>query len=386
MPIESPIAHSSFSGSKGGAEHYIAVSPPPGGTFKEQMDRLGEAYRDAIGALGLGPETAIFRRLFVSDIMNQAPLLRDTELMGELGSNPVAVSLIQQPPLRGSKISMLAYHVESPTPMTKTRLSKKHVLIEKNGLKHLWSTRLCAECNQGPASVDDQTHRIFDDLLKALGSQGGVLKDNCIRTWIYLKDVDASYQGMAARRNELFTRNGMNGDGPYIASTGIEGACAHRHDLVGMDAYSVLGLAPEQVFHLNDPKHLCPTTDYNVAFERGTRIAYADRSQYFISGTASIDRYGQVLHHGDVMRQLERALENIDALLLSGGSRLKDMRYLIVYLRDPADYPRVKPYLDSHFPDLPVFVVEGAVCRPEWLIEVEGVALAGRETPNFPPF
>ncbi|NIO43847.1 MAG: hypothetical protein GTO41_29080, partial [Burkholderiales bacterium] len=77
----------------------------------------------------------------------------------------------------------------------------------------------------------------------------------------------------------------------------------------------------------------------------------------------SIDREGEVVHRGDVMRQLDRALDNVDALLLSGNATLEDMKYLIVYLRDPTDHERVKGYLDFHFPGLPVFIVEGAVCR-----------------------
>ena len=56
-----------------------------------------------------------------------------------------------------------------------------------------------------------------------------------------------------------------------------------------MDAYSLLGLQPEQVSYLNDFDRLCATKDYDVTFERGTRIAYADRTHHFISGTASID-------------------------------------------------------------------------------------------------
>ncbi len=227
---------------------------------------------------------------------------------------------------------------------------------------------------------------MFDDLIGALGAQGGTLRNDCVRTWIYLKDVDVFYNGMVDSRRELFALQGMGGNSHTIASTGIEGACAHRYDLVAMDAYSVLGLKQEQISYLNDFDRLCPTRDYNVTFERGTRIAYADRSHYFISGTASIDRDGLVVHKGDVMRQLDHALDNVDALLHDGGASLDDMKYLIVYLRDPTDYANIKQYIDFHFPSMPTLIVEGAVCRPEWLVEVEGVAVAPSEDPNLPLF
>ncbi len=380
------ISNSSFSGPEGGTEHFIAMDAPPDGSFEEQIAVLNTRYRDAVGALGLEPETAIFRRLFVSDVMNQASRIVRSHLVSEPSEGPVAVSIVQQPPMTGAKISLLAYHLESDTPVRKDRLSRNHIVVEKNGLRHLWSTRLCASDDTGDYSAEHQTRQVFDDLIGTLKGEGGTLRDDCMRTWIYVKDVDVFYQPMVDSRRELFARHGMNGTSHYIASTGIEGACAHQHDLVAMDAYSVLGLAPGQVSYLNDFERLNLTREYNVTFERGTRVAYRDRAHYFISGTASIDRHGEVVHKGDVMCQLDRALGNVDALLASGGATLKDMKYLIVYLRDPTDHARVVSYLDTHFADLPVFIVEGAVCRPEWLIEVEGVGVAAHRQPDLPAF
>jgi len=379
-------AHSSYSGAKSGTEYFISVTAPPDASLEEQISYVEANYNEKVQSLGLKPETAIFRRIFVSDAMNQAPLLTGTALVAETPDSPVAVSIVQQPPLPNSKISMLAYHLECAAPVEKNRLSRKHVVVEKNGLRHLWSTRLCASDDTGTHTAEDQTRQVFGDLIGTLKDQGGTLRDDCVRTWIYLKDVDVFYQGMVDSRRELFARNGMNGNSHYIASTGIEGACAHRHDLVAMDAYSVVGVKPQQVSYLNDFERLNLTEEYNVTFERGTRIAYADRSHYFISGTASIDRNGDVVHKGNVIRQLDRALDNVDALLMDGDANLNDMKYLIVYLRDPTDYSRVKQYLDFHLPELPAFVVEGAVCRPEWLVEVEGVAVAPNEDPALPAF
>ena len=380
------ISNSSFCSPDGGTEHFIAASAPPDASFEEQIAVVNTRYRDAVGALGLEPETAVFRRLFVSDVMNQASRIVESGLVSDPSEGPVAVSIVQQPPMTGAKISLLAYHLESDKPVRKERLSRNHIVVEKNGLRHLWSTRLCASDDAGDFSAEHQTRQVFDDLIGALKGQGGTLRDDCMRTWIYVKDVDVFYQPMVDSRRELFARHGMNGTSHYIASTGIEGACAHQHDLVAMDAYSVLGLAPGQVSYLNDFERLNLTREYNVTFERGTRVAYRDRAHYFISGTASIDRHGEVVHKGDVMRQLDRALGNVDALLAAGDASLKDMKYLIVYLRDPTDHARVASYLDTHFADLPVFIVEGAVCRPEWLIEVEGVGVTAHRQPDLPAF
>ena len=51
------------------------------------------------------------------------------------------------------------------------------------------------------------------------------------------------------------------------------------------------------------------------------------------------------------------------------------MKYFLVYLRDISDHDLVKSYLDTHFPNTPYIIMEARVCRPTWLIEVEGMAV-----------
>jgi len=65
---------------------------------------------------------------------------------------------------------------------------------------------------------------------------------------------------------------------------------------------------------------------------------------------------------------------------------LADMMHLLVYLRDASDFERVRGYLDERCPGLPMVVVQAPVCRPEWLIEIEGVAIAANEQPGLPAF
>lgn len=379
------FATRSFHGTKGGSEHFIAVTAPAASDLRGQIGVVAERYAAARRSLGLAPDTAVFRRIFLSDVLNQATAVRNSALTGE-PTDGVAISIVQQPPLNGAKLALFAYHVDGCGPLVRRRLSPRHLLVEKNGLRHLWSTRLCADDHEKNGSSAAQTRSVFSDLVKTLESQRANLRDHCVRTWIYLKDVDVFYQGMVDSRRELFAKHGLTASSHFIASTGIEGACAHRHDLVAMDAYSALDLAPEQVSYLNDFDRLCPTVDYNVTFERGTRVAYADRAQLLISGTASIDESGSVLFSGDVLRQLDRALGNVQALLKSGGATMSDMMHLLVYLRDPADFARVEGCLAERCPNLPRLMVQGAVCRPDWLVEVEGIAITHNDDPALPGF
>ncbi len=380
------VSFRSFRGSSGSTEHYITIEPPGNLSLARQIDAVSQRYAEALQTLRLPPESAIFRRIYLSDAANQAAVLRDSALFQEPMDSPVAVAMVQQPPLPDAKVALLAYHVESPEPVVKTKLSPEQMIVEMGGLGHLWSTRLCATKNTEVISTADQTREVFGRLIDTLSARGATLSDNCVRTWIYVKDVDVFYQELVEARTELFQQQGLTRDTHYIASTGIEGSCSHRYDTVLMDAYSVLGLKPEQVSFLNDFDRLCATKDYNVTFERGTRIAYADRTHHFISGTASIDTAGQVVHRGDVRRQLDRAVENVDALLRSGGARVEDMSHFLVYLRDPSDYSLIEGCLAERFPDVPRLILRGAVCRPEWLVEVEGIAIAPHNAPALPRF
>jgi enamine deaminase RidA (YjgF/YER057c/UK114 family) len=191
---------------------------------------------------------------------------------------------------------------------------------------------------------------------------------------------------MVDSRRELFANEGLTGDTHFIASTGVEGACAHRGDVVMLDACSILDLKPEQVSYLNDFDRVCATKDCGMTSERGTRIAYADRAHCLISGTASIDHRGKVVHAGNVKRQLDRAIENVEALLRAGEARLEDLMHLIVYLRDPTDYWLVHDRLREQFRSIPIVIVKAAVCRPEWLVEVEAMAVTPNDDPALPPF
>ena len=90
-----------------------------------------------------------------------------------------------------------------------------------------------------------------------------------------------------------------------------------------------------------------------------------------ISGTASIDNRGDVLHVGDVVSQTLRMWENVKTLLAEGGSRWSEVKMMLVYLRNVSDYSAVAPMFADKFPDIPYVILHAPVCRPDWLIEME---------------
>ena len=219
-----------------------------------------------------------------------------------------------------------------------------------------------------------QTIMLFDKYLALLQQQGLNLKDHCVRTWIYVRDIDTNYDGVVKARNDVFRQHGLTIDTHFIASTGIGGRSMGKNVCVAIDFLTAPSVQPDDLLYLKALDHLNPTHEYGVAFERGTRVSLPGKYQYFISGTASINNHGEVINVGNVTRQAERLLENIGALLADGGATMADVKYFIIYLRDLADATAIAEYMEQQYPQVPHIITHAKVCRPAWLVEMECIA------------
>lgn len=346
---------------EGGVDEHHAVIRiiQPMLSFREQRDNILTALRELTEGQLPGARP-VFLRFFLSDAANQSGLL--TEALADFP--PYACSIIEQPPLDGTKIALWVYLQTQVTPRS---FPEGLTGIEHNGYVHLWGG---SACRPGTDS-HEQTRRLLEDYATALEDNGGRLADNCIRTWFFVQNIDVNYAGVVKARNEVFLHQGLTRDTHFIASTGIAGRNADPSLCVQLDTYAVTGLVPEQVHHLYASTHLNRTYEYGVSFERGTYVDYGDRRQVFISGTASIDNRGQIVHAGDIRQQTERMWENVEALLKEAGMNYDDIGQMIVYLRDPGDYQTVERLFNARFPNMPRVTVLAPVCRPGWLIEME---------------
>ena len=379
-------------------DNYRIIKPGAAGSFAEAQESvLGqlEAHLADEAAAGRAP---VLIKFFLSDAQNQVRLLPasfpSSPKKGSAGKAPDIrsfsdrISIIEQPPLDGSRIAAMAWTSSEAEQYT------------------FHSIRLTEEEAAGKDSYE-QTRMLFSKYLDIIKPQGLELKTHCIRTWIYVRDIDSNYAGMVRARNEVFAEEGLTDH--YIASTGIGGATEGRNALVAMDFLTCPGIREDEKTYLKALSHLSPTRDYGVAFERGVKVAFGQpdgAGHIFISGTASIDHRGHILHEGDVLAQTDRLLENIGALLAEGGlagllsaagkgpvcgpqgaastgiarpydalAPAQGLPYFIIYLRDISDYAKVEAYMQARYPDIPRIILEARVCRPGWLIEMECEAI-----------
>lgn len=365
----------------GSLECTLALSPMGYQPVAEQLRNLETAYQRALAELGLGCGSAFVRRFFASDLVNQRAELETSPLVRAEGEYLCAVSLVRQAPLPEGKVSMIAYHIEGAAEQIVGEPT--HLVLRRPDYTHVFLTQLCAPEVE---SSYDQTAAVLAEVDRQLARHGLTLENDIQRTWFYVQNVDANYMGMVRARREHFARHGLTADTHFIASTGIEGTSGDPRVKVLLDLQAIGGLKNGQVHYIEARTHLNPTHEYGVTFERGTAIDYGDRRHVFISGTASIDNRGEIVHPGDVGRQFDRVFENIGALLGNAGASLADMTHLLVYVRDPADYALVRERLDQRFGQVPRLIVAGSVCRPGWLIEAECRAIVPAHHPEFAPF
>lgn len=340
-------------------------------SYTQQLEAVMNAYNGLLDQL---PDThAVFKRYFLSDAANQA----DDIVLADM--TDCAKSIIQQAPLDGTKVALWVYLMSNvQTGLTNSGLYE----VRHGAFRHLYN----ASAHNLAANSEYQMRLLFNEYIMQLAEEGCTLSNNCIRTWLFVNDIDLNYGGVVRARNQVFFTQGLTQHTHFIASTGIGGRQADPNVLSQMDNYAVAGIKEEQIHYLYAPTHLNRTSDYGVSFERGSYIDYADRRHVFISGTASINNKGEIMFPKDVEKQTYRMLENVEALLKEAECTYDDVMEIIVYLRDIADYDLVQDLFEKRFANKPYIIVHAPVCRPGWLVEMECMAIKKINKHELPTF
>lgn len=379
--------YSSFHSSLGSDQYFLITSVSNNGLFRDTLQNLYKSYQASLKKLHLSAQSEVYCRFYVNDIANQSNDF--IKIKKKYFTENISYCLIQQPPLPDS-ISLFTYHISS-----KKEKHRKHVfqlgdLDWRGGVQFdMTGYSLYFTGNFAGRGVLDsyvQTNDIFSRYNNFLNDNKMTLLQNTIRTWIYVRDIENHYQGMVDARREYFFEQGLSPQTRFIASTGIEGKMSDSNSLVSLDAISITPLDQKQIVRMEALENLNSTSEYKVTFERGTKVEFGDRNHLYISGTASIDKCGQVLYEGDIGKQTKRSLDNIKALLNPHNASLEDMLYLIVYIRNRSHYPQVRKVLAGELSkDIPILYVEAAVCRSGWLVEIEGEAIVSADN-SWAPF
>ena len=353
-------------------EYFPIFEPLSGGSLQAQLARLEAQVARFMSDNRLSPCHLLMTRVYLSDAANSQPEVEQHRLTLDV-LNSGFVSYVEQPPLSGCKVALQQWWIGDDA-LQKIGTPDKTIARLGEIAFYFQSVRFAGGVGEGNAP-DAQMRSAFLQHQDWLETFGMNVADHCHRTWIFVRDVDREYAAVVKSRNEYFSEIGLTKNTHFIASTGIGGASFDTSAAVAADFFSVSGVPETGVKYLQALDHLNHTHEYGVAFERGTALNLPIGRHLLISGTASIDRFGQCLYRGDAVRQTERLVQNIEALLRDGDASLADMQYMVCYLRDLADYPAVKACLQKLLPDVPCLMTLARVCRPEWLVEIEGIAV-----------
>ena len=105
----------------------------------------------------------------------------------------------------------------------------------------------------------------------------------------------------------------------------------------------------------------------------------------WISGTASIVG-SESRHSGDIEKQTQQTINNIERLIsrdnfaahgvAGAGAELEDVAKVRVYLKRPEDLAKCHAICTRRFGTTPAIYAVADVCRPELLVEIEGIAFS----------
>jgi 2-iminobutanoate/2-iminopropanoate deaminase len=99
----------------------------------------------------------------------------------------------------------------------------------------------------------------------------------------------------------------------------------------------------------------------------------------FISGQAAIDNSGQIVGVGDFDAQAKQVFANLERVLLAGGSSLKNVIKVTIFLRDMSNFAKIVKLRGRYFtPPYPAdtIVEVSSLYSRDALLEIEAIAVA----------
>lgn len=126
-----------------------------------------------------------------------------------------------------------------------------------------------------------------------------------------------------------------------------------------------------------NPPTLCPTIGWTHV------VTAAAGKTIYISGQVSVNEKGEVVGKGDLQAQVEQTFLNLKHALTAAGATFKDVIKSNLYVVGLA--PELVPiirevrgrYFDAKSPPASTLVGVEKLVHPDWLIEIELVAVVG---------
>jgi enamine deaminase RidA (YjgF/YER057c/UK114 family) len=389
IPLRVDGVSSSVIEASGGRHACFTVSPSPIGACSEQLRECFARLDRALGDARLTRRHVVAQTMFLRHAMNEELCRRI--VADHFGAGAPVTTVVLQPPCSGAAVSLEVWATEAAV----CREGPDTLSLTADGIKWVLAGNIVAD----GAAVHGQTRAGFEEMSRRLERAGAGVAD-VIRAWLYLGEITGlendveRYRILNRSRAEYFSGVSFRRTQParqaqgYPASTGI-GATGKSLRMACLaletrreDVRAIALENPRQV----SAYHYDPTYGAHApTFSRAVALPVGGQLLVLVSGTASISD-SKSMHVGDPRAQTNLTLDNIEALISSanlaahGAPRANPtLRSLVsarVYVKRPEDYEVCRRVCEQRMPEVPLSYVIADVCRPDLLVEVEGLALA----------
>jgi enamine deaminase RidA (YjgF/YER057c/UK114 family) len=373
----------------------LMIVPEGRGSFSEQLQ---EVLSQLLHVLEKQPQPMVVtvQTVFLRDAADEPECER--VLSDFYGAKHPVTNVVLQPPCCGAALALEAWVIGG-----------KSVRVEHYGPQTLAvsydSVRWIYCAGVKPERASRGVYRQTMDGLVRMRTglaEAGSSFEHVVRTWLYLGAITnpeadrQRYQELNRARTDFyhdirFRCSLLDPNAPrgvYPASTGIgtagDGlvmsclALETRRDDVLLLPLENPQQTPAYAYH---PKY----SPQSPKFSRAVALVLGDYVTTWISGTASIVN-SETCHQGDLEKQTHQTIDNIERLIApdnfalhgvqGAGARLHDLAKIRVYLKRPGDLAICKSICERRFGSVPAVYAVADVCRPDLLVEIEGVAFS----------
>ena len=390
------------------AGRFLSFLPAPGGTPVAQFHECLALLRARLRASGL-TDGEVLRLTFFLDATDTRTYARLKKKflagLGEsFGALPPPASFVAQPPEKGRHVALEAAVLSSRAEGVRVRRKRldglPYTLVTGADFREVHGAGIASDSSGGGISM--QAKDAFERM-KAILRREGLTFGHVVRQWNYIERiVDVRRErGKSCQNYQAFNdvRTVYYGasDFPrgYPAATGIGQALGG----VVLEFTALDAPAEARVLPLSNPRQVDahrysgdvlvgePIAEVSEKtspkFERAKLVARGRSGIVFVSGTAAV--LGQKsVGRRDVEAQTRTTVANITALagkenLARAGLPLPPdggaLSYLRVYVKRTADIPKVRRICERAFGPIPALYVRADICRPELLVELEGIKI-----------
>jgi enamine deaminase RidA (YjgF/YER057c/UK114 family) len=370
-------------------------------------DKVRDQIREVLSVIGTflekQPQSMVVtvQTVFLKDVRDQEECER--AFAAFYGNGLPVTNFVLQPPCCGAALSVEAWAIGGKDVRVE-HFGPQALAVSYDSVRWVYCAGITSDASAH--GVYPQTLAALEGLRAALVHAGSNFQ-RVVRTWFYLGGITEPevggqrYKELNRARTDFYRHipfhcsslTGNNAGGVYPASTGIgvsgRGLVASCMALeTNRDDICLLPLenpqqTPAYAYH---SKH----SPQSPKFSRAVALVLGDYVTTWVSGTASIVD-SESCYLGDPEKQTEQTIDNIERLIAAdnfashgvkgAGASLRDLAKVRVYLKRAEDLAKCRAVCERRFGPVPAIYAVADVCRPELLVEIEGVAFSRYSRP-----